>query len=83
MPMAEKLSFILTTLLCDVAVLSDEAERKDIITAQLEVLQRLSESITEAVKLPHIDQHKKGFLEMSRNQLTVCMLYSLMIHYQF
>jgi len=59
MPMAEKLSFILTTLLCDVAVLSEESDRKEIIAAQLEVLQRLTESITESVKASPIDQHAK------------------------
>lgn len=60
MPMTEKLAFILTTLLCDVAVLLDENDRKEIVSVQLEVLQRLSESITEAINLSHADQHKKG-----------------------
>jgi hypothetical protein len=60
MPMTEKLAFILTTLLCDVAVLLDENDRKEIVTVQLEVLQRLSESITESVKVSHVDQHDKG-----------------------
>lgn len=60
--MPEKLSFLLTTLLCDVAVLLDENDRTQIITVQLEVLQRLSESVTEAIKISHVEQHKKGGL---------------------
>lgn len=68
MPMTEKLSFILTTLLCDVAVLLDESDRNQIVTIQLEVLQRLSESITETVSTPHVDQHKKGWLPLNQRR---------------
>ena len=59
--MAEKLAFILTTLLSDVAVL-DEPSRQSIIALQIEVLQRLAESITtDLVKSDgHVDIHKRG-----------------------
>jgi len=59
--MAEKLSFILTTLLSDVAILSDSTSQMEIVSCQLEVLQRISEAITDALKNPPLaDQHKKG-----------------------
>ncbi|CAG7786962.1 unnamed protein product, partial [Allacma fusca] len=59
-PMAEKLAFILTTLLSDVAVLS-EPDRKVVIALQLEVLQRLGESITTDLlkSEAHVDIHKR------------------------
>jgi len=59
MPMAEKMAFILTTLLCDIAVLSDDY-RHEIIALQIEVFQRLTESIVDGLKHAKFDQHKKG-----------------------
>lgn len=59
--MTEKLSFMLTTLLCDVATRLDETDRKEIISAQLEVLQRITESVTSAVSGPQdrMELHRK------------------------
>ena len=60
-PMAEQLAFILTTLLSDIAIITpDKTEQQEIIGCQLEVLQRLTESITDSLKTKMVDEHKKG-----------------------
>ncbi|CAL8078131.1 unnamed protein product [Orchesella dallaii] len=51
--LVEKVSFLLTTLLSDVSILSGENERKEIISLQLELLHRVAESITEIVSAAH------------------------------
>lgn len=58
-PLAEKVTFLLTTLLSDVAILSSDSERKEIICMQLDLLQRVGESINEAINSQVQDPHKK------------------------
>lgn len=57
--LAEKVTFLLTTVLSDVAIMSNETERKEIISMQLDILQRLAESVTEAISVAEPDPHKK------------------------
>jgi hypothetical protein len=71
--MAEKLAFILTTILSDVTVLSESNSQTEIVSSQLEVLQRISEAITEAAKNPQLaDQHKKGFITGIQLKCIIC-----------
>lgn len=74
MPMTEKLAFTLTTLLCDLAVTLDEEERCEIVSVQLESLQRLSDGITQSVKMPHADQHQKGLIILLHSRYGVYYL---------
>ncbi|KAK7078017.1 Phosphatidylinositol 4-kinase alpha, partial [Halocaridina rubra] len=70
-PVAERCSFLLTTLLSDVAAKSEEA-RDEIINAQVEVLSTLTNAITRAVRDDQLRSHN-GKIAMCRGTVPVLL----------